>query len=85
MAVAACGRCGAGLGGWYRPGTLCGHCERELAAERVAREEEWLTPRACLQCEAEFLPRQLNQVFCGARCRLKHWRAEKARAVAGSA
>jgi hypothetical protein len=81
MAVAACARCGASLGGWYRPGTQCLECERSDVEARLERQAALEQPRPCAECGQPFMPTQMTARFCSSPCRLRAWRRANAAAV----
>jgi hypothetical protein len=83
VAVAACARCGARLGGWFPAGTMCDECTRGELDARLRRSAELAEPRECPECGELFMALQGSQRFCSSACRVKAWRRER-RAVVTS-
>jgi hypothetical protein len=74
MAVIGCARCGAHIGAWSRPGTICSRCREDDWAAHV---EAW-ADRACERCGQVFTPRQPSAAYCSSPCRQAAYRARKA-------
>jgi hypothetical protein len=73
------GPAGGGID-WLPECDWCLKREAKRSAE-AARREELQRPRVCAApgCAVTFTPAALRQVECGVACRLRAWRAERAR------